>query len=245
MKPFIEPHTPEWQQARCGTLTSSEIHKIFVSGRKKGQLFGQGAMTYIMSKIGERMTLEIASAPDVPAVMWGLTEEPEARKRYESITGQNVSESGFYKYNSIFGGTTDGAIIINNEIDGILEIKCPNSSKHAAVLACLTPSDVREVDEQYYCQPQANMLITGAKYCDFISYDSRVQNPDLQIKIVRMYPDLEWRKEFELRINEAAAIMNQKLLNILKTPEANSQFRTEVTDNSKIEELSNTLANFN
>ena len=52
----IIPHTDEWEQSRLGKITSSHLNKIFVNGRSKDKLIGEGGLTYVDKKIGEMLS---------------------------------------------------------------------------------------------------------------------------------------------------------------------------------------------
>ena len=230
---FIEPHTPEWHEARKERLTSSEIDKIFVSGREKGQLIGQGGLSYINKIIAQILTGIVKETPETEAILWGLTEEDEARQKYQIKTNQEVEGSFFVPYNTILGGTNDGFVKEGGRLKSIIEIKNPNTEKHIQVLRCQSVEELKKIDGQFFHQPQANMLFCEAEYCDFICHDSRIKYVDLQMKIIRIYPDMRWRKEFNERMEWVAEYINETLERAMKTPEQNAMFWVE----KKIEEI--------
>lgn len=219
VKSDIEPHSFEWFEAKCGRFSSSESEKLFSKG-KGANIFGAGAFTYFNIKTAEYFTGRMKSIPEVDAVMRGLTEEMYARQRYEKLRGVTVEESGFYIYNDRFCGTTDGQL---PEEDGIVEIKCLNSESHAEICSFSSGEQLKKFSPKFYCQCQSNILITGAKFCDFISYDDRMKNYDLQIKIIRIYPDAAWQQEFKNRLGFATEIFEGKCEEIIKTPTRNKQ----------------------
>jgi YqaJ-like recombinase protein len=224
-KPFIEPHTDEWYATRLGKVTSSKSDLIFKGGRGKDEYFGTGALTYINILIAERLTGESKEASGRP-IDWGLSNEHDARLMYSMVTNQKVTESKYYNhdgiYSQIFGGTNDGEV----DDEGIIEIKCPYASEnHIAICQMNTVEELKKFDNGYYCQSQGNMFLTGAKWCDFISYDPRVKNTDFQIKIMRIYPDQAWFKELEERLAEVAAIMAERLNYIFNVGDANLKYR--------------------
>jgi predicted phage-related endonuclease len=51
--------------------------------------------------------------------------------------------------------------------DGLVEIKCPMLSTAVSYLVN------NELPSDYYQQVQGQMLVTGRKYCDFVSYFPR------------------------------------------------------------------------
>jgi predicted phage-related endonuclease len=77
--------------------------------------------------------------------------------------------------------------------DGLIEIKCPNTATHIDTLL----SD--KVPSKYNTQMQWQMVCTGRKWCDFVSFDPRM--PDgLQIFIQRVDFDVEYVKMLEAEI---------------------------------------------
>jgi len=93
----------------------------------------------------------------------------------------------FTQLNEYCAGTPDALI----DEDGCAEVKCPYTpQEHVAVLAR------KEVPDKYKWQVAGHLLITGRKYCDFISYDPRIDG-EHKIAIVRVEPDegeLKWLK---------------------------------------------------
>ncbi|MEB0262877.1 YqaJ viral recombinase family protein [Mucilaginibacter sp. 10I4] len=221
-KSFIEPHTQQWKEVRLGRFTSSEIHKLFqggkrsltpeeLKGREKGDLrrtadtlFGEGALTYIKVKIAEILTGEAKEATST-SMDWGLSLEADAIQCYAKNKNAKPELSGFYTFNSIYGGSPDAEI--GN--DGILEVKCPFASEnHISIMLCKSVEELRNFNEAYYTQPQGNMFVTGAKWCDFISYDPRCKNEKFRIKIIRIDRDENLIKDMVFRLEKAADIMN-------------------------------------
>jgi hypothetical protein len=227
----IIPFSPQWHSIRLKRLTSSYLHRIFVSGKSKNELIGQGGRTYIDSKVAEMLTDESESeAPETEDIMRGHALQPFAIERFSEITGYHVHSDLLFEYNSILVGTTDGQICFDgtDEIRYIVEAKAPRAAKHAKVCKVKAPIELRAIDPQYYIQPQSNMLICDAESAFFISYNESVKIYDAQIRIVRLFPDSEWRKDFKNRIDWTADYMCESLEDILKVGELNLQHRLEV-----------------
>lgn len=240
----IIPNTEAWQRCRIGKITASQVSKIFVSGQGKDNLMGAGAMTYLNQKIGEILTqVMYDDVPETEDILRGLGNEQFALERYSEITGEVVQDSLLFEYNAIACGTNDGEIIYpNGEIKAILEVKAPRPHKHIQICAIDAAIELKAVDKQYYSQCQANMMFTNSEYADFISYNDDIKHYDLQIRIIRVYPDLQWRKEFIERINWIADYMSEKIEKILKTPERNLAYRIEKTPEA-VNKLQNVLEN--
>lgn len=226
----IIPFSPQWHEARSGKLTSSLIHKIFVNGTG-AKMVGTGGITYIDQKIGEMLTGVVSDEIEgnIPKdIERGLANEPWAIERYTEITGVEVNDSLLFEYNAIAAGTTDGQVCDSKgNITSIIECKSPRAWKHSKICAIESPIELKGIDPQYWHQCQANTMFTNSDHGDFISYNDDLKHYDLQVRIIRIYPDMEWRKDFIKRIDWVAGYMNDQIEKILKTPERNLAYRIE------------------
>ena len=174
--------TEAWKEQRLGKITASKC-KIWMSkGRKKDEEFGQTALTYLYGVLAEILT---GSHHDVfgAAIDWGEAEEAQAIERYAEKTGNIVRRIGYVEYqdNKLFGGSPDGLI----EPNGMLEVKCPfNPANHVQTLIT---KDI--YNEDHRMQIQANLLFTNRKWCDYVTYDSRVFDKDKNINVIRIDKD--------------------------------------------------------
>jgi putative phage-type endonuclease len=113
-----------------------------------------------------------------PAMARGLAREPEARAHYEATTGRVVRPAFAvhrehpWAIASLDGRTFDG--------DGLVEIKCPSPPVHAAYVAAGAPPPPYAIQIQHY------LWVTGALWCDFVSYCPDADPPWL---CVRVYPE--------------------------------------------------------
>jgi hypothetical protein len=173
-KEIVEQRSAEWFKQRSGKITSSELYKIMIEEKwkRKDDTFGEGAKTYLLTKVSE--TFGGKSAPAVgQALDWGTDLEPVAISHYEKLTQLKVDSAPFIEYNQYYGGSPDGIV----DTDGVIEVKCPFSSvnhfKHGMIE---TEDDFKSMATNYYYQCLSNMLVSGASWCDFISYDPRVED---------------------------------------------------------------------
>ncbi len=191
----ILPHaqrTPEWYAARLGVPSASNFEKIITPGGKAStQIVG-----YTNRLIAERIMGKPCD-PDEPnsAMQRGTELEPEARDYYSLIAGEIV-ECGFCLHDDHdFGCSPDGLV----GADGIVEIKCPMPWTHVEYLRDgVIPS-------KYIPQVQGQLLVTGRKWCDFISY-----HPDMKPLIVRVEADRDYQaKLLDLLVNMIHEIKTQ------------------------------------
>lgn len=193
-----------WLMERLGRYTASEIHKLFVSGKKKDELFGQGAITYIRTKAAEILTQEVKDDQDFKQAEWGKNHEAEAWMRFEKETGLSGEYYGaanpkFFPVGDFLGYSPDW---LSEKY--VADIKCPyNSSEHLKNLMLQSSADLEKERWEYYCQLQFSILHSGSKCAYFVSYDPRFVYDWMQIKILKIYPDQAWIDEYNKRIEPA------------------------------------------
>lgn len=210
----MEQNTAQWYGARLFHFTSSELSKLLTKP-KSGEGVSKTAEAYIYDKIAEELTngtcLDYTQV-DTKETRWGHDCEPNARKAYEAAMGVEVELCGFIEYSSSFGGSPDGLV----GEDGGIEIKCPyNSAVHARYLLMQSPADLKALKPEYYAQIQGNLLVTGRKWFDFVSYDPRVQNPAFALKILRIPRDEKMIAEIIDAVDRATKYRDQLLRNIM------------------------------
>ena len=190
-------NTAQWYNDRLFHFTSSELYKLLTKP-KSGDI-SKTAEGYIFDKLAEELTGGTCldyNELNTKEIRWGSHYEADARALYEERTGRQVELCGFIEWSPVFGGSPDGLV----GDDGGIEIKCPYSSAvHARYLLLSTPDDLERLRPEYYAQMQGNILATGRQWMDFISYDPRVQNHALVLKILRIPRD----EPFIARICEA------------------------------------------
>lgn len=215
----MEQKSSEWYEARLGKFTSSELSKLMVSGRAKEQEFGDTALSYIKEKLHEHFTrgtcLDFGFQGN-KATEWGEHFEGEAREYYELTTGIKIVESGFIlsKESEMFGGSPDG---LEDGPDGLIEIKCPYGSNHVKHLSYSTEQDLEQNEKEYYAQCQGNMIATGRKWCDFISYDPRYQNSLFRMKIIRVHRNEVFIEKALDKIKKAEKVFSDMLDGIINS----------------------------
>jgi hypothetical protein len=172
--------SPEWFKARCGIPTASAFNKIITSKGKPSEQ----RTKYLYQLAGELITQNTEETYQNANMLRGIEIESEARSYYALINDVEVEEVGFCLSDG-YGASPDG--FVGN--DGIVQFKCPIISTHVGyILEDKLPTD-------YFQQVQGELLVTGRKWCDFVSY-----YPGLKPFIFRVSPDKEFISKLEAEL---------------------------------------------
>jgi putative phage-type endonuclease len=180
--------TDEWKIAKLGHISASNIDAVMAKGRA-GE--SETRRKYKLKLIAERLSGEIQESYSNQAMLHGVETEPLARTTYEIKTQNFVDLTGFWKHPTIqwLGVSPDGLV----GDDGLVEIKCPNTSTHISYIENGCPSE-------YYKQIQCQLWVTGRKWCDFISFDDRIKVAHRKIYIHRVERDEPLISEMEAEV---------------------------------------------
>lgn len=171
--------SPEWFAARLGKVTASRVADI-IAATKSGPSASRA--NYAAELIAERLSGATAPSFTNAAMQWGTDQEPNAREAYCFMREVDVAEIGFVDHPTIAmtGASPDGLI----GLDGLIEIKCPNTATHLDTL------DTKKVPGKYITQIQWQLACTGREWCDFASYDPRLP-PAMSLFVQRVQRDAE------------------------------------------------------
>jgi putative phage-type endonuclease len=198
----LEQGSDEWKQARLGHVTASCVADVMAKG--KG---GQEAITrkkYKMRLVAERVTGQGQDSFTSSAMEWGVMQEPFARQQYEVSHETFVEKTGFWKHPKYdwIGVSPDGLVGDN----GLIEIKCPNSTTHLDYLIA------DQVPTEYYKQMQCQMWVTNREWCDFVSYDPRIRSEKNKLFVKRLYRSNDFIADMEAEVlqflNEVQELIN-------------------------------------
>ena len=173
----MEQRTEEWFAARCGKVTASRVADI-IAKTKTG--YSTSRENYLAQLVCERMTGKPAESYSNSAMQWGTDQEPFARAAYEAAKDVLVDELGFATHPTISmaGASPDGLV----GLFGLVEIKAPHTATHIQTLLDGT------VPTKYITQMQWQMACTQRQWCDFVSFDPRMDE-GLQLFIKRVEYD--------------------------------------------------------
>jgi putative phage-type endonuclease len=184
--------TPEWLQLRLGHVTASRVADILAKTKTGPSASRQN---YLIELAIQRVTGVVEESYKNEAMIRGTEEEPKARQAYELLTETFVEEVPFVKHKTIewFGCSPDGIIKNNDGTYNLLEIKNPNSVTHWSYIK------EGEPPTKYKIQMMAQMACTGAQWCDFFSYDSRMPEGSRHF-LKRMMRDNKFIEEMEKEV---------------------------------------------
>jgi putative phage-type endonuclease len=179
----------EWFQARCGKITASRIRdlmKIIKSGESAER------KRYRLELLTERLTGLQHEHYVSRRMERGIELEDEARKAYSRATGSVVDQVGFIEHPRLtFSGASPDGLI---DEDGGLEIKVPDTTTHIQWIMGA------EVPPEHVDQMQWGMACSERIYWDFMSYDPRMLDPNLQRFIKRLNRDDKRIAEIEKEV---------------------------------------------
>lgn len=178
--------------ARLGIASASNFSAIRSTARKTGEGM---RVNYMADLIAERMsgvTEESFSNGDMDK---GTELEPQARECYEKLNGVIVQQVGFVKLDDNIGCSPDGLVLDA----GLIEIKCPKNSTHIRYMLA------DKMVAKYINQVQGQLWVTDRKWCDFISFNPRIESrPFWCIRV----------KRDEAYINKLAIDVNQFIIEL-------------------------------
>jgi len=184
----MEQRSEEWFQARLGKVTASRVADVLAK-IKSGE--SASRRNYKIQLVSERLTGERQETYINQAMQDGIDREVFARDRYIQQFGE-VEEVGFVKHPTLEAGASPDGMVGE---DGILEIKCPMGSTHTETLM------TQDVPSRYIPQIQFQLLVTGRKWCDFVSYNPMFPE-HLQIFVKRVEADPVYQKELESEVKQ-------------------------------------------
>ncbi len=178
--------TPEWLQARCGSVGASSVADVMSKGKSGAESTGNANLR--AKVVAERLTGCVVETFKNQYMGRGNEDEGAAREVYEFVTGSIVDQVGLIRHPTIpfFHASPDGLIWD----DGCLELKRKIPALHIAYILKGT------VPAEYVKQMTAQLSCTGRRYVEFASYCPEMPE-NMQLFVVRFHRDEEAIKEME------------------------------------------------
>ena len=196
IKHDFEQHSEAWYLARCGRITGIRFKELMAG--KETKTYQDLILTLACEIITEKQEDSYTSAD----MLHGTETEPIARKAYEEIMETEAKEIGFITpdednpFNEWVGISPDGLL----SDGGLLEIKCPKPKTHLGYI------EGNKLPTEYRHQVQGQLFVTGAPYCDFMSFVE-----DMKPFIIRVYPDEKLHQDYTQRLSELIQEVKNKL----------------------------------
>ena len=169
-----------WLAERCGKLTASRMADA-MSFLKNGNP-SKDRERLLHELLAERLTGFSVPHVVTDAMQWGLDHEDEAVDYFVERYSRSPRVSRFYEHPALqnFGATPDRELE-----DGLLEVKCPTTTKFIAwSLAGIVPPEHKP-------QMCAQLLCTGKSWVGFIAYDPRIKDENKRLFMRKYEPTQE------------------------------------------------------
>lgn len=176
----------EWHQARCGLLTASEVKHILTPTLKVAN--NDKTRAHVWELAAQRISQYVEPQYINDAMLRGHEDEILARGLYAANFAP-VTETGFVtndEWGFTLGCSPDGLV----GDDGIIEVKSRIQKYQVQTIV----EEYRDggIPAEFVLQVQSAMLVTGRKWCDFLSYSGglpmaciRVEaDPEIQSAII-------------------------------------------------------------
>lgn len=153
-----------WIHARLGYLTSSRAADMLATLKSKGEAAGRRNLR--VQLVLERLTgVSHENGYLSKDMQYGMDREVDAFAAYEVETGLIAMPCGFVAHDELLAGCSPDGVIGNFE--GLLEVKCRKSANHLEFLKS------RRIPLEAQQQMLHQLWITGATWCDYVSFDDR------------------------------------------------------------------------
>ena len=198
----LQQGSPEWQAARIGIITASEV-KLILTPRLK---IAANAETkkHLFELLAQRISRHVEPYFESYDMERGHSDEFTARELYKENI-ENVAECGFITNDAFgfnIGYSPDGLV----GTDGLIECKSRRQKYQIQTLIECVPAQI--IPSEYMLQIQTGLLVSGRKWCDFLSYSGGLVMP-----VIRVFPDskiqdaiIEACTAFEEKITEFMAV---------------------------------------
>lgn len=189
----VEQGSMDWLQARIGIPTASGFEKIITPTGKpsaQAEAYSEKLLAeYILGYPVETFTGNAHTER-------GKELEPQAVKFYEVQKDIDTKPVGFCTDDARTMGASPDRLVGD---DGLLEIKCPAPQTHVHYLL------TGEIDKGYWPQVQGQLLVTGRKWVDWLSY-----HPEMPPVIIRVERDEEYLATMEKLLKDFTEKLEKK-----------------------------------
>jgi YqaJ-like viral recombinase domain len=192
-----EQRSPDWFAARLGRATGSKAAAILAKGKSSNEE-AKTRRDYRVQLAVEQITgvYEDDDGFQSRDMRRGVEHESDAIGCYESFRGEITRRTGFLALRDCMAGCSLDFDV--NDIEGFAEIKCPKASIHLEYI------EENRIPPAYEKQILHNFWVSGAKWCDFVSYNALVPE-HLRLFVIRVERDESVIKSYETAVNRFLA----------------------------------------
>ncbi len=196
----LEQGSQEWLEARIGVITGTRLKNV-LGTQSKGLVYE--ILAEMLTPVPEKMRTD--------AMQRGVDLESDAVTLYESTTGTMTESVGFviHDKHDWLGLSPDALVKKGKNYIGAVEVKCPDTKAHLKYLI------EGKIPSEYKAQVLHYFIVTDIEWLDFVSYDPRIQLPEMQMSIVRVTRE-ELKDEIDVAIGKLEAF-REKWLNLQVT----------------------------
>lgn len=216
----LEQGTEEWLAARCGMVTASVVGQLITPSTLK-PASNDRARSLALTLLAERITGRVEPVFVSADMERGTFEEPIARAAYEEFTGRTVKQIGFMvrdDWGYRIGYSPDGLVGKH----GLIEIKSRRARKQVHTIL------ENSVPTENMAQIQCGLLVSGRRWCDYVSFSS-----GMPLYVTRVRPDYMWFdaildavERFEKTTTQQLATYRERVEGLPVMPDTN--FETEI-----------------
>ena len=201
-----------WLQARCGMLTASEFDRIITPTLKVAD--NPKSRAHLWELAAQRISGYVEPSYISDAMLRGMDDEIRAREAY-STKYAPVETCAFVtnsKWGFTLGCSPDGLV----GADGLIE--CKSRGQKFQVQTIVEHFAEGVTPDDFTIQVQGQMLVTGRKWCDLISYSGGLPMISMRIEAdeAMQAAILDAAAKFESRINEVVAQWHDALGSALR-----------------------------
>ncbi len=191
--------SPDWYQARCGSLGASDLHLALA--RTKGG-FGASREQVMSRLVWERLTGKTIETFKSAAMQRGIDLEPEGLAAYSFFRDADIEHVGLVRHPRIQGthASPDGLV----GTDGLVELKCFEGANHLATLLS------GEFESKYIMQADWQLAVTGRQWCDLAAYNPDPP-PEMRLVVTRIERDEKRIADLEAQVEEFLEELNKRL----------------------------------
>ena len=200
--PELVQGSVEWQAARCGLLTASEMHLI-VTPKTLKAASNDKERSHLHELLAQRITKYVEPSYISDAMLRGMNDEIEAIAQYGK-TYAKVTTTGFVtndKWGFTIGYSPDGLVGENGQVEAK-----SRSQKYQIQTICDYVSN-ETIDPDFMIQVQTGLLVTERDWCDLVSYCG-----GLPMATVRVFPNKEIQDAIVAAADSFEARLTAKLM---------------------------------